>query len=70
MNAYNIWDYGDFRFVFEDPFRNGEYRMFSPSAEAMSQQVNSFLNDYVTITKEVIRETPQTYDYEAPGTSD
>ena len=67
MNAYNIWDYGDFRFVFEDPFRNGEYRMFSPSAEVMSQQVNSFLNDYVTITKEVIRETPQTYEYEAPG---
>ena len=67
MNAYNIWDYGDFRFVFEDPFRNGEYRMFSPSSETMAQEVNSFLNDYVTITKEVIRETPQTYDYEAPG---
>jgi len=67
MNAYNIWDYGDFRFVFEDPFRNGEYRIFSPSAETMAQEVNSFLNDYVMITKEVIRETPQTYEHEAPG---
>ena len=35
MNAYNIWEYGPFRFVFEDPFRNGEYRMYSPPAELM-----------------------------------
>ncbi|MCY4158589.1 MAG: GWxTD domain-containing protein [Bacteroidetes bacterium] len=67
MNAYNIWEYGDFRFVFEDPFRNGEYRMYSPSAEEMSQRINSYLNDYVQITKEVIRETPQRYEYIAPG---
>ena len=67
MNAYNIWDYGDFRFVFEDPFRNGEYRLFTPSAETMVQEVNSFLNDYVTITRAIIRETPSRYDYEAPG---
>lgn len=67
MNAYNIWDYGDFKFVFEDPFRNGEYRMFSPSAEDMVEQVNTVMNDYVMITKEIIRETPQRYEYEAPG---
>ena len=67
MNAYNIWDYGDFRFVFEDPFRNGEYRMYSPSAETMVQEVNAFQNDYVMITKEIIRETPEKYEYEAPG---
>ncbi len=30
LNTYNIWDYGAFRFVFEDPFRNGEYRLYSP----------------------------------------
>ena len=67
LNAYNIWEYGDFRFVFEDPFRNGEYRIYSPSAEDMSQRVNSYMNDYVRITKEVIRETPQRYEYVAPG---
>ncbi len=67
MNAYNIWEYGDFRFVFEDPFRNGEYRMYSPSAEEMATRVNSFENDYIRITKEIIRKTPQKYEYEAPG---
>ena len=67
MNAYNIWEYGDFRFVFEDPFRNGEYRMYSPSAEEMATRVNSFENDYIRITKEIIRNTPQKYEYEAPG---
>ncbi len=67
LNAYNIWEYGDFRFVFEDPFRNGEYRIYSPSAEDMAQRVNSYMNDYVRITKEVIRKTPQRYEYVAPG---
>lgn len=67
MNAYNIWEYGEFRFVFEDPFRNGEYRMYSPSAEDMAQRVNSYMNDYVRITKEIIQETPQRYEYMAPG---
>ncbi len=67
MNAYNIWEYGDFRFVFEDPFRNGEYRMYSPSAEEMATRVNSFENDYIARTKEIIRNTPQKYEYEAPG---
>ena len=67
MNAYNIWEYGDFRFVFEDPFRNGEYRMYSPSAEEMATRVNSFENDYIVRTKEIIRNTPQKYEYEAPG---
>ncbi len=67
MNSYNIWEYGDFRFVFEDPFRNGEYRMYSPSAEDMATRVNSFENDYINKTKELIRKTPQKYEYEAPG---
>jgi len=67
MNAYNIWEYGEFRFVFEDPFRNGEYRMYSPSAGEAAERVNADINDYVRITKEVIRETPQRYEYVAPG---
>ena len=67
MNTYNIWDYGDFRFVFEDPFRNGEYRIYSPSAEEMAGQIDRYVNDYVRITKEIIRETPQIYEYVSPG---
>ena len=67
MNAYNIWEYGAFRFVFEDPFRNGEYRMYSPPAEASVTQVNSWRNDYVIRSNETIREHPQRYEYIAPG---
>ena len=67
LNTYNIWDYGDFRFVFEDPFRTGEYRLYSPSAEAISQRALPWRNDYVIEAKETIREHPETYEYRAPG---
>ena len=67
MNAYNIWEYGDFRFVFEDPFRNGEYRMYSPPAEVSATQLNTWQNDYVIRANETFREVPEQYDYEAPG---
>lgn len=67
MNTYNIWEYGAFRFVFEDPFRNGEYRMYSPPAEVSATQVNSWQNDYVLRANETFRKTPQRYEYEAPG---
>ncbi|MFQ5568542.1 MAG: tetratricopeptide repeat protein [Rhodothermales bacterium] len=67
MNTYNIWEYGTFRFVFEDPFRNGEYRMYSPPASQISEQVNSWQNDYVIRANETFRRVPERYDYEAPG---
>ena len=67
LNTYNIWEYGAFRFVFEDPFRNGEYRLYSPPAEVSAVQVNSWQNDYVMRSKETFRKTPQRYEYEAPG---
>lgn len=66
-NTFNIWDYGDFRFVFEDPFRNGEYRLYSPSASDMSAGVPSWLNDYSLAAKETIARTPERYEYETPG---
>ncbi len=66
-NAYNIWDYGDFRFVFEDPFKNGEYRMYSPPAEEAFAEINSWMNDYAMLSKETIARTPELYSYEAPG---
>ncbi len=66
-NTFNIWDYGDFRFVFEDPFRNGEYRLYSPSASDMSAGVPSWLNDYSLTAKETIARVPERYEYETPG---
>ncbi|MXW65038.1 MAG: tetratricopeptide repeat protein [Bacteroidetes bacterium SB0662_bin_6] len=66
-NTFNIWDYGDFRFVFEDPFRNGEYRLYSPTASDMSAGVPAWLNDYSIIAEETIARTPELYEYEAPG---
>ena len=67
-NTLNIWDYGDFKFVFEDPFRNGEYRLYSPSATDIAEgQTLPFENDYVLKAKETFREVPERYDYEPPG---
>src|SRR5690606_24827883 len=66
-NTYNIWDYGDFRFVFEDPYRNQEYRLYSPSAEQVNNGVNPWLNDYVIRARETFRKIPERYVYEAPG---
>ena len=66
-NAFNIWDYGDFRFVFEDPFRNGEYRLYSPPADEIGAGVDPWLNDYAIRAKETFREVPERYTYRAPG---
>ncbi|MGA1495483.1 MAG: hypothetical protein ACO37D_08820, partial [Rhodothermales bacterium] len=66
-NTYNIWDYGEFKFVFEDPFRNGEFRLYSPSASDISDGAVAYINDYVIKAAETIRETPERYEYEAPG---
>ena len=66
-NTYNIWDYGDFKFVFEDPFLNGEYRLYSPSAAELTSGSLPWANDYTIKAKETIRKTPERYNYEAPG---
>ncbi len=69
LNTYNIWDYGDFQFVFQDPFRNGEFRLYSPSAREIAQGVDPWLNDYTLIAREIEREVPQRYDYESGARS-
>ncbi|MEX0821581.1 MAG: GWxTD domain-containing protein [Rhodothermales bacterium] len=66
-NTFNIWDYGDFRFVFEDPFRNGEYRLYTPSASDVSGGVPPWMNDYSIRARETFARIPERYDYEAPG---
>ncbi len=66
-NTFNIWDYGEFRFIFEDPFRNNEYRLYSPSADKFLSQGNVKDYDYVLKAEETYRKTPEVYEYEAPG---
>ncbi|MEM1095267.1 MAG: tetratricopeptide repeat protein [Bacteroidota bacterium] len=66
-NSYNIWQYDGFRFVFEDPFRNNEYRLYTPSARDLSEGELPWENDYVIIAKETISRRPEEYTYEAPG---
>ncbi len=68
-NRYNIWEYGDFRFVFEDPFNNGRFRFYSPPADAISngRAGAAWLNDYEIRSKEIFRQRPDLYQYEAPG---
>jgi hypothetical protein len=66
-NTFAIWDYGDFRFVFEDPYRNNEYRLYSPPADLINESLDAWANDYVIKAQETFRETPEQYDYEAPG---
>ncbi|MEM1271108.1 MAG: tetratricopeptide repeat protein [Bacteroidota bacterium] len=67
-NTFNIWDYGDFRFVFEDPFRNNEYRLYSPPASWINGGgVDPWLNDYELIARATFKKTPERYDYEATG---
>lgn len=67
-NTFNIWDYGEFRFVFEDPYRQGEFRMYSPSAKSLSgTNTSAWENDYVIKAQETFRTVPERYEYEAPG---
>lgn len=67
MNTFNIWDYGDFRFVFEDPFRNGEYRLYSPPATRLAAGMDGWINDYEIIARETFRKMPDRYVYESPA---
>ena len=68
-NVFNIWDYGDFRFVFEDPIRNGEFRLYSPPADFFADAGTGFteLMDYELIARRTFREQPERYEYRPPG---
>ena len=68
-NVFNVWDYGDFKFVFEDPFRNGEFSLYSPPADVFADVSARFTDnvDFVIQARETFRERPETYGYEAPG---
>ncbi len=69
-NRFNVWDYGDFQLVFEDPNRNGEFVLYSPPADLYSlatagRQVYDM--DYVMQARERVREEPERYAFESPG---
>lgn len=68
-NRFNIWDYGDFRFVFEDPIANGEFRLYSPPADLFAVVGGGAVDrmDYEIIARNTFRETPEQYDYSPPG---
>jgi len=69
-NRFNVWDYGDLQFVFEDPFRSGEYRLYSPPADLYSMdRVGAQMDelDYVQRTETAIREVPERFTFVSPG---
>ena len=68
-NRFNVWDYGDFKFVFEDPIANGEFRLYSPPADLFAVAGGAAVErmDYEIIARETFRETPERYDYAPAG---
>ncbi|MGB3545160.1 GWxTD domain-containing protein [Rubrivirga sp.] len=70
VNRFNVWDYGDdLRFVFEDPTRNGSFRLYSPPADvfALVTAQNPGAMDFVERAQEQVRRQPERYTFEAPG---
>lgn len=69
-NRFHVWDYGDLRLVFEDPNRNGEFRLYSPPADlygVATAQRSVHRSDYVQIARQAVRERPERYDYAPAG---
>ena len=70
VNRFNVWDYGDdVRFVFEDPTRNGRFRLYSPPADvyALVTARNPQAMDFVERAQAEVRRRPERYTFEAPG---
>lgn len=69
VNRFNVWDYGDLKFVFEDPNRNGEFVLYAPPADVFSLPSARFAEDmdFVLRAQEAFRSTPERYDFELPG---
>ena len=70
VNRFNVWDYGDgVRFVFEDPTRNGSFRLYSPPADvfALVTARNPEAMDFVERAQAEVRRQPERYTFTAPG---
>lgn len=69
-NRFNVWDYGDgVRFVFEDPGRNGQFRLYSLPADVYGLVTvdDPTAMDFVERAQEEVRRTPERYTFRAPG---
>lgn len=70
VNRFNVWDYGDgTRFVFEDPGRNGQFRLYSLPADVygLATVHNPEAMDFVQIAEDEVRRQPERYTFESPG---
>ncbi|WP_420454679.1 tetratricopeptide repeat protein [Rubrivirga sp.] len=71
-NRFNVWDYGDgFRLVFEDPGRNGRFRLYSVPADVYGLQSvrNPAAMDFALVAQAEVRRRPERYAFEGPGRS-
>ena len=74
-NRFNVWSYADsdagpgLRLVFEDPNRNGQFRLYSPPAYAYALRSARGADrmDFVARAREAVRETPERYTFTPPG---
>lgn len=69
-NRFNVWDYGDgVRFVFEDPGRNGQFRLYSPPADVfgLAGVRDPGAMDFVERAQAEVRRRPERYQFRAPG---
>ena len=69
-NRFNVWSYPDgLRLAFEDPNRNGQFRLYSPPAwsYALASARDPARMDFVQIARDAVRETPERYTYVPPG---
>ena len=54
-----VWDYDGFRFAFDDPFKSGEYRTYSPPAGAFVATSSADRDDFVAQDRRMQRDDPQ-----------
>ena len=69
-NRFNVWTFADgLRLVFEDPNRNGQFRLYSPPAYAYALRSARGADrmDFVERAEEAVRETPERYTFASPG---
>lgn len=68
-NRFNVWDYGDFLFVFEDPGRTGEFRLYAPPADlyGLASATGVDRMDYEAQARDRVRRTPERYAFQSPG---
>ncbi len=70
VNRFNVWDYGDdVRFVFEDPGRNGQFRLYSLPADmyGLGSLAHPEAMDFELRARSEVRRRPERYTFEAPG---